>query len=107
MTPRATASAGMAGNGPRLGRRQEPRPAGREPYGRGEPTPGSRPRLRRSLAARRYVPTGTGPRVRQRLTGQTLIACRAVLVVVRIGVTVPELRRIDRMNPPQPRVPTI
>ena len=35
----------MTGNGPRRGRRQRPRPSGREPYGRGEPTPGGRPRF--------------------------------------------------------------
>jgi hypothetical protein len=29
----------------RAGGRQRPRPAGREPYGRGEPTPGGRPRF--------------------------------------------------------------
>jgi len=33
-------SGGMTGDGPRRGRRQEPRPAGRWPYGRGEPPPG-------------------------------------------------------------------
>lgn len=40
MATRATASAGMTGNGLRRGRRQEPSPAGRKPYGLGEPTPG-------------------------------------------------------------------
>jgi len=35
----------MTEDGPRRWRRQKPRPAGREPYGRGEPTPGGRPRF--------------------------------------------------------------
>jgi hypothetical protein len=42
------------------GRRQKPRPAGRRPYGRGEPTPGDRPRFPGPVVARRYAPTGTG-----------------------------------------------
>ena len=53
-------SGGMTGDGSHRRRRQRPRPAGRKPYGRGEPTPGGRPRrpLGR-LVGRRYVPTGT------------------------------------------------
>ena len=52
-------SAGNDGGRSWQGRRQVPRPAGREPYGRGEPTPGSRPRTPQPLVARRYAPTGT------------------------------------------------
>src|SRR5690348_7315967 len=67
-TTRTTASARNDGDGLQLGRRQKPRPAGREPYGRGEPTPGGRPRFPGPLVARRYVPTRHWPRVRQRFT---------------------------------------
>jgi hypothetical protein len=60
----------MTGDGPRRGRRQKPRPSGRGPYGRGEPTPGGRPRFPRPVAARRYAPTGTSTAwTEQRLTG--------------------------------------
>jgi hypothetical protein len=48
------------GDGPRRGRRQEPRPAGREPYGRGARRLAGVPASAGPVAARRYVPTGTG-----------------------------------------------
>jgi len=50
----------MTGDGPRLGRRQKPRPFGREPAGRDEPTPGGRPPIPRPVAARRNAPADTG-----------------------------------------------
>jgi hypothetical protein len=80
MTTRATASAGNDGGRVRtLGRRPKPRPAGREPSGRGEPTPGGRPRFPGPLVARRYAPTGTGPAHKAAVDGRRPCSPRAVV----------------------------
>src|SRR6516225_8616145 len=58
----------MTGAGPHWGRRQEPSPAGREPYGLGEPTPGGPSPLPGANGPAATRPPAPAPRVKRRLT---------------------------------------